>query len=91
MQVTETLSEASNANSKSWCRRPNSDARVNERLNEIKGRVNINGFRPGKVPVEHLKRVYGRSIMAEVIEATVRETNTQIVTDNSSSSPPIRR
>jgi trigger factor len=47
----------------------------------LKDRVKINGFRPGKVPVAHLKKVYGRSAMAEVIENTVRDTNAQIVTD----------
>ncbi len=82
MQVTETLSEGLKREFKVVVPASELDARVNERLNEIKGRVNINGFRPGKVPVEHLKRVYGRSTMAEVIEATVRDTNSQIVTDN---------
>ena len=51
------------------------------RLDELKDRVRINGFRPGKVPVAHLKRMYGRSAMAEVIEATVRDTNNQIVSE----------
>jgi trigger factor len=55
------------------------DARVNERLDELKGRIRIDGFRPGKVPVAHLRRVYGRAAMAEVIEATVRDANSQIV------------
>src|SRR5262249_57343053 len=41
----------------------------------------INGFRPGKVPVDHLKKVYGRAVMAETIEQMVRETNTKILTD----------
>ena len=44
--------------------------------------MRINGFRPGKVPVAHLKRVYGRSVMAETIEAAVREANAKIVDDN---------
>jgi trigger factor len=43
--------------------------------------VRINGFRPGKVPVAHLKRMYGRATMAEVIESTVRETNNSIVSE----------
>ena len=43
--------------------------------------MQISGFRPGKVPVSHLKRLYGRSTMAEVIEATVRDTNTQIFSE----------
>jgi trigger factor len=58
------------------------EAKVNERLDDLKGRVQLRGFRPGKVPVAHLKRLYGKSAMAEVIEATVREANSKIVTDN---------
>jgi trigger factor len=48
----------------------------------MKDRVRINGFRPGKVPVGHLKRMYGRAAMAETIEAAVRDVNAKIVTDN---------
>ena len=44
--------------------------------------MQLRGFRPGKVPVAHLKRIYGKSAMAEVIEAAVREANTKIVTDH---------
>jgi trigger factor len=43
--------------------------------------VRLNGFRPGKVPVSHLKKVYGKSVMAETIDQTIRDTNTQIFTD----------
>src|SRR5581483_11394384 len=49
---------------------------------DLKGRVQLRGFRPGKVPVSHLKRIYGKAAMAEVIEATVREANSKIITDN---------
>jgi trigger factor len=54
---------------------------VNARLDDLKGRVQLRGFRPGKVPVAHLKRLYGKSAMAEVIEAAVREANSKIVTE----------
>ena len=81
MQVTETLSEGLKREFKVVVPAAELDAKVNERLGELKDRVRINGFRPGKVPVAHLKRVYGRSAMAEVIEATVRDTNNQIVTE----------
>ena len=50
-------------------------------LDQLKDQVRINGFRPGKVPVAHLKRLYGRAVMAETIEAAVREANAQIVTE----------
>ncbi len=81
MQVTETLSEGLKREFKVVVPAAELDAKVNERLDELKDRVRINGFRPGKVPVAHLKRVYGRSAMAEVIEATVRDTNNQIVSE----------
>ncbi len=44
--------------------------------------MQLRGFRPGKVPVAHLKRIYGKSAMAEVIENTVRETNDKIVSEH---------
>ena len=52
---------------------------MSERLGELKDRVQLRGFRPGKVPVTHLKKVYGRSVMAETIEAVIREMNAKIV------------
>jgi trigger factor len=81
MQVTETLSEGLKREFKVVVPAAELDAKVKTRLEELKDRVRINGFRPGKVPVAHLRRVYGRSAMAEVIEATVRDTNNQIVSE----------
>ena len=81
MQVTETLSEGLKREFKVVVPAAELDAKVNVRLDDLKNRVRMNGFRPGKVPVAHLKRVYGRSAMAEVIEATVRDANNQIVSE----------
>ncbi len=82
MQVTETLSEGLKREFKVVVPKSDLEGRLDTRLSEIKDRVRINGFRPGKVPVGHLKKVYGRSVMAEAIEALVRETNAKIVSDN---------
>jgi len=81
MQVTETLSEGLKREFRVVVPASELDAKVNARLDELKTRVNIRGFRPGKVPVAHLKRVYGRAAMAEVIEAAVRDANSQIVSE----------
>ena len=81
MQVTETVSEGLKREFKVVVPAAELDAKVNRRLDELKSRIRMNGFRPGKVPVAHLKRVYGRSAMAEVIEATVRDANNQIVSE----------
>jgi trigger factor len=82
MQVTETLSEGLKREYKVVVPASELDAKVNQRLDDLKTRVRINGFRPGKVPVAHLRRMYGRSAMAEVIEATVRDANNQIVSEH---------
>jgi trigger factor len=82
MQVTETLTEGLKREYRVVVPLNELDAKVNERLEDLKDKVRINGFRPGKVPVAHLKRVYGRSVMAEAIEAAVRDTNAKIITDN---------
>jgi trigger factor len=57
------------------------DAKAGAKLVDLKDKVRINGFRPGKVPVTHLKKVYGRSVMAETIDQTIRDTNTQLFSE----------
>jgi trigger factor len=81
MQVTETVSDGLKREFKVVVPATDLATKVDERLVELKDRVRINGFRPGKVPVAHLKRVYGRAVMAETIEQAVREANTQIFTE----------
>jgi trigger factor len=81
MQVTETLADGLKREYRVVVPASDLDAKVNARLDDLKGRVRINGFRPGKVPVAHLKRVYGRAVMAETIDEAVREANASIVSD----------
>jgi trigger factor len=82
MQVQETLSDGLKRQYQVVVPITELGAKVDERLAELKNRVQIPGFRPGKVPVAHLKRVYGKSVMAETIDALVSETNAKIVSDN---------
>jgi trigger factor len=81
MQVTETLSEGLKREFRVVVPASELDAKVNTRLDDLKSKIRINGFRPGKVPVSHLKRMYGRAAMAEVIEEAVRDANNQIVSE----------
>ena len=81
MQVKETLSEGLKREYEVVVSAADLDQRVNAKLDEIKDRVNIAGFRPGKVPMSHLKRVYGKSVMSEVIQQAVNDSNQKIVDD----------
>ena len=78
MQVTETLNEGLKRKLSVTIPAADLNTRLDAKLDELKGQANIKGFRPGKVPTAHLKKVYGRSAMSEVmtdaINATVAST-----------------
>src|SRR5438876_3197454 len=81
MQVTETLAEGLKHEFQISVPASDLDAKADARLVDLKDKVRLNGFRPGKVPVAHLKKIYGRSVMAETIDETIRDANTKIFTE----------
>src|SRR6202142_1093693 len=81
MQVTETLAEGLKHEFQISVPASDLDAKADARLVDLKDKVRINGFRPGKVPVSHLKKVYGRSVMAETIDQTIRDPNCKVFTE----------
>ncbi len=56
--------------------------RLEARITEITPQLNIKGFRPGKVPPAHVRRVHGKALMAEVVEQTISETTQKVLEDN---------
>ncbi|MBB3890269.1 trigger factor [Phenylobacterium haematophilum] len=56
--------------------------RLEARIVEITPQLNIKGFRPGKVPAAHVRRVHGKALMAEVVEQTISETTQKVLEDN---------
>jgi trigger factor len=56
--------------------------KLDKRIAEIAPQLNLKGFRPGKVPQAHVRRLYGKSLMSEVIEQTLTETSQKVLDDN---------
>jgi trigger factor len=56
--------------------------KLEQRIAEIAPTLNVKGFRPGKVPPAHVKRLYGRALMGEVVEQTLSETTQKVLEDN---------
>ena len=77
MQVTETVSDGLKRQLKVIVPAGELKERLNTKLEDIKTKVRLNGFRPGKVPMERVRQLYGKSVMAEVLEQTVGETSTK--------------
>jgi trigger factor len=75
MNVTETTAEGLRRELKVVVGAEELEERLSSRLDELKGKAQIKGFRPGHVPKEHLRKVYGRSVMAEVVQQAVAETS----------------
>ena len=81
MQVTETRSEGLTREFQVVVPAAELDTRLNDRLTQIKDEVRIKGFRPGKVPVNHLRRLFGKSTMAEIVQSVVSEVARKTLTD----------
>ncbi|CCB66137.1 trigger factor [Hyphomicrobium sp. MC1] len=81
MQVTETAREGLKRTLQVVVGQAELSERFATRLDELKGRVEIKGFRRGKVPVAHIKKLYGKSLMQEVMEQTLNETSAQAIKD----------
>lgn len=56
--------------------------KVEARIAEITPTLNLKGFRPGKVPTAHVRKMFGRSLMSEVVEQTITETTQKVLSDN---------
>ena len=82
MNVTETLSQGLKREFQVVLNATDLKTRLDDGLAGLQGKARINGFRPGKVPVGHLRRLYGRSVMADVVQNAVNEANQKIVADN---------
>jgi trigger factor len=81
MQVTETVNSGLKREFKVVVPADQLGKELDAKLKDMAGRAQIKGFRPGKVPVAHLKNVYGKSAMAEVIQTTVDDQARKVFAD----------
>jgi len=81
MQVTEITNEGLKREFAILVPRADLDAKVDGKLSEIKDKVQLKGFRPGKVPMAHMKKTYGKSVMGEIVDETINEATQATVTE----------
>ena len=77
MKVTIENIKGLNKDIKVFIDRDTMNSHMDLRYEEIKGTVNIKGFRPGKVPKEVLKRQFGKAVFGEVLDKVLKETSTK--------------
>ncbi len=81
MQVTETTNSGLKRGFQITVAAADLSVKADAKLKDMAGKAQIKGFRPGKVPVAHLKRMYGKSVMAEVVNETVDEHSRSVFAD----------
>lgn len=81
MQVTETVSEGLRREYRIVIGADDLDARLTGRIEEMKSKIHLKGFRPGKAPVSFLKKTFGKSMMGEIVEQAVSETSQKAVAE----------
>jgi trigger factor len=72
MQVTETSAEGLKREFRIVVPAGELEDKVVSRLDELGRTIRLPGFRPGKVPMQILRRRYGPSVLGEVVESTVQ-------------------
>ncbi len=82
MKVTIENKKGLNKDIKVFVDKKTISSYVDEKYEEIKGTVNIKGFRPGKVPKEVLKRQFGKAVFSEVLDKVLKDTSTKALQDN---------
>ena len=81
MQVTEMKAEGLKREIQVVVPASDLEARLQTRLYQAKDQVKLKGFRPGKVPMAHLRKMYGKSFMAEIVQEIVNETPRSVIAD----------
>jgi len=82
MKVTIENKKGLNKDLKVFIDKKTMNSYMDEKYEEIKGSVNLKGFRPGKVPREILKRQFGKAIFSEVLDKVLKETTTKALEEN---------
>ena len=79
MKVTVDSKKGLKTNLKIFVDKKTINEKIGARLNELSKTVNMKGFRPGKVPVDVLKRQFGKVVYGEVLEKILKETSTKAI------------
>ena len=83
MEVTEVSAEGLDRKFKVHVPAEELDSKLNARLEDLKGQVQLKGFRKGKAPVSFLKKVYGKGVMSEIVQELISDTTMSAFTERS--------
>lgn len=81
MQVQETVNEGLSRELTITVAKKDMEEKLLDKLTTLKGQVNLKGFRQGKVPISHLRKVYGKQAMAEIVNEIINKRTGEVLVD----------
>src|SRR5918998_4263685 len=57
-------------------------SKLEAKIKEITPQLRLKGFRPGKVPPAHVKRMYGKELMKEIVQDALNESSQKALDQN---------
>ncbi len=82
MEVKEAKSKGLSRSFEVKISKEDMETKLAAKIKEMQPQVNLKGFRPGKVPISHIRKMFGQSIMNDVVQDTVTETTQKVIEDN---------
>tara|TARA_R110000796_G_scaffold95850_2_gene201264 strand:- start:1380 stop:2729 length:1350 start_codon:yes stop_codon:yes gene_type:complete len=82
MEVTQTKAEGLSRTFEVKVPASELKTKLDERIEEIRPSMRLKGFRPGKVPAAHVRKMFGRDLMGELVNKLVDETNQKALEQN---------
>tara|TARA_R110002094_G_scaffold31036_16_gene43459 strand:+ start:6390 stop:7739 length:1350 start_codon:yes stop_codon:yes gene_type:complete len=82
MEVTQTKAEGLSRTFEVKVPASELKTKLDERIEEIRPSMRLKGFRPGKVPAAHVRKMFGRDLMGELVNKLVDETNQKALEEN---------
>ena len=82
MKVTVSETKGLKTNLNVLVKKQEIDKKIEERVIELQKTINIKGFRPGKAPVDLLKKQFAQALYGEVLEKILQDNTYQALNDN---------
>lgn len=88
MQCIQTQSEGLSRVFRVVIDRGDLQAKLDQKIDQVRGRVQLKGFRPGKAPAAHIKKIYGQGLLRELIDEEVQRGTREALKDVRPASEP---
>ena len=82
MKVTVSETKGLKTNLNVLVKKQEIDKKIEERVIELQKTINIKGFRPGKAPVDLLKKQFAQALYGEVLEKILQDNTYQALSEN---------